>query len=366
MNSFEITNHFGEYDRAVLDGDQAYEEYFTYLKRALNCLLSSFSVRESDLPLEIEVLKDYCGRFLNTIEAFRMKYAFSDNQSMLIDVTDSSFPNFLEFKRLTDDIFKKHEELKKNPSVESLKKHVLDHLIKNHEDPRTLLKQLSKVHYFDSLNLSKLFMEFTPGKLELISKLNDEYDSRRYFYSWASFDSVTNRPYIYLAVFDNPQIVDDKNVDIKREPNFIDAIKKLTHNTAPLNVIASDLDNAYEAVHPKIIKRIDIGPLFGIYSKDESTFTQMLKQHFTPDDFIITYTTEVIFSVGEKRKRSFLSQGELRQVFYIDESNRESMKRMVSQVDKYLITSHRVVQFLNENHPEVIRELAAPPYIYLS
>ena len=243
---------------------------------------------------------------------------------------------------------------------------MLDHLIKNQDHPQHLLRQLSKAYYFDHLNIANLFMEFTPGKLELVSNLKDEHDSRRYCYSWASFDSVTNRPYIYIAVFDNARVFKGENVDVKRNPDFIDTIRKITHNTSPLNVIASDLDNAYEEVHPKIIKRIDLGPLFGLYSKDEHPFSTLLRKHFTVDDFIITYTTEVVFSVGEKRKKSFLSQGELRQVFYINESNKESMKRMVSGVEKYMITSHDVVRYLNDKHPEVIKELAAPPYIYMN
>ena len=70
--------------------------------------------------------------------------------------------------------------------------------------------------------------------------------------------------------------------------------------------------------------------------------------------------------MANKERESFLSQGELRQVFYINESNMESMKRMVSRVEKYIITSHGVVRYLNENHPEVIKELAAPPYIYMN
>jgi hypothetical protein len=363
LKTIDIASHFSEFDRSILEGENAYVDYFNHLKFALDSLLSSLPGMKSDNPYEIDIIKDYCQKFLNTIEVFKIKYAFSDNP-MLVDVTESGFPNFLEFKRLGDDLNKKDERLRSLPIQESLKGKILDYMIQNHEHPYSHLKQLSQVVYFESITEWKMFTEFTPGKLQLIKTLKDDANTRRFLYSWASFDSVTNRPIIYLMVFDNPMYINKKRTDVEHDEDFVEQIRKITHNSAPLKVIASDIDSAYESIKPKILKRIAIGPIFGYYARDEHPHTTMLKDHFQSDDMIFTYDSEVIFSVGEKRTNSFLSKGELRQIFYIDEANKECMDRMVSKVFSYMITSHRVLQFLNTRNPEVIKSLSSPPFIY--
>ncbi|MDQ3101476.1 MAG: hypothetical protein M3R08_08815 [Bacteroidota bacterium] len=75
-------------------------------------------------------------------------------------------------------------------------------------------------------------------------------------------------------------------------------------------------------------------------------------------------TTEIVFSVGqEKRDTGFLSKSELRQVFHVDETNKDCMERMVSEVQKYLFTTHTVLQYLSHQQKELLKELSAPPFI---
>lgn len=365
MKTIDINNHFTELDRSILEGENAYTDYFNYLRRCLNILLSSFDNIHTQSPLEIKVLKNFSQRFLNSIEALRLKYAFDENNQMLIDLTESSFPNFMEFKKLDDDIRKKDVEFDKLPSQDNLKQNILDHLIRKKSDPMPLLQQLSKSSYYIRLKWSNnLLSEFTPGTLELLNEHTDKARTRTYFFSWASYDSVTNKPFIYTMVFDNRPMSKNEPTGIEQDMGFIETIKAATHNSSPLKVIASDIDNAYESVMPKILKRIEIGPIFGKYSQDKHDYTLLLKKNFDDDDFIFTYNTEIVFSTGEKRVKSFLSKGELRQVFYIDESNKECMEKMISDIKSYMITSHRVSQFLNDNDPEQLKKLSAPVYIY--
>ncbi|MBO6515199.1 MAG: hypothetical protein JJ975_01435 [Bacteroidia bacterium] len=364
MKTIDINNHFTELDRSILEGETAYSDYFNYVRDCLNILLSSFDNITTQSSLEIKVLKSFSQKFLNTIEAFRLKYAFEDESPMRIDLTESGFPNFMEFKKLNDDIDRKETALEKLPSQDSLKQSILDHLIRKKEDPRHLLKQLSRSSYYIRLKWSNLFTEFTPGTLELLNEHTDKARTRTYFYSWASYDSVTNKPFIYTMVFDNKAISKEGVTDVDKDPGFVETIKRVTHNTSPLKVIASDIDNAYESVMPKVIKRIEIGPIFGKYAQDKHPHTLLIKKQFSDDDFIFTYNTEIVFSTGEKRTKSFLSKGELRQVFYVDESNKECMEKMVSDYHTYLITSHKVLQYLNDNEPDMLKDLSAPVYTY--
>jgi hypothetical protein len=364
VKTIDINNHFTSLDRSILDGENAYTDYFNYTKNALDILLSSFNRMSSHNPLEVVVLKKFAQKFLNTIEAFRLKYSFDENQSLLVDLTESGFPNFLEYKKLWDDLHKRESMLERFPEAEAIKRNILDHLMKSHSEPTSHLRQLSQRCYFNSLSQKKLFFEFTPGKIELLKEHKDKIETRTYFYSWASFDSVTNKPYVYTMVFDNPTNLGKTDTDIKRDLDFIEVIKRCSHNSSPLKVIASDIDNAYENIYPKILKRIEIGPIYGKYSQDKHPFTLLLKNNFSEEDFLITYQTEIVFSVGQKRTSSFLSKGELRQVFHVDESNKECMDKMISQLDKYLITSHRVLQYINDTQPQILKDLTVPAFIY--
>ncbi len=364
MKTIDINNHFTELDRSILAGENAYSDYFNYVKNCLEILLNSFDSLTSEDSKEIKALKSFSQKYLNSIEALRLKYAYDETNSMLVDVTESGFPNFMEFKKLDADIDKKDAELAKLPSKDSLKQSILDHMVRKKSDPISLLNKLSKSSYYIRLQWSNLFTEFTPGSIELLNQHTDEHKTRTFFYSWASYDSVTNKPYIYIMIFDNPLVSKDPLSGVDNDPAFVETLKKITHNSAPLKVMASDIDNAYENIMPKVLKRIEIGPIYGKYSRDKHKYSLLLRKHFTDDDFIITYKTEVVFSKGEKRSKSFLSKGELRQIFHVDESNKECMDRMVSDMHSYMITSHDVLQYLNDTEPETLKGLAAPVYVY--
>lgn len=292
-----------------------------------------------------------------------MKYTYEEDHRMLLDLTESGFPNHMEFRKLNGDLETKSSQLEKLTSKATTKQEILDALFHLKREPTPLLQKMARHEYLEMINYQSLFTQFTSGKLEILKKFNDENKTRRFLYSWGSFDSVTNRPYIYILVFDNPKTVKNKWKDVKRDLEFMETIRKSTHNTAPLKVIASDIDEAYEFVYPKVLKRIDLGPYFGSFSMDEHPFTELLKNQFSEGDFIFTYTTEVIFSTGEKRTGGFLSKGELRQIFKVDESNKDCMDRMISELHQYMITTHPVVQQLTDKYPKEIKALSAPPYV---
>ncbi|MCB9190705.1 MAG: hypothetical protein H6602_03470 [Flavobacteriales bacterium] len=361
MKTSEVAEHFTPLDRSVLDGEHAYNQYFRYLKFALEQFINSIDHYQGDEPYEAKIIKDFSQKLLNTAEVLSLKYAFNDTHPMLIDLTESGFPNHMEFKRLEDDLNKRADQLKDGPNVDTLKTLILDQMIRSKTEPVRLLKQIAKRTYFELIDEWKLFREHISGPLELMSKGKNFH--WRYLYSWASFDSVTNRPYIYILVFDHFR-QDAEAEKALRSFGFVESIRKVTHNTAPLKVMISDIDALSELIMPKILKRIAIGPIYGQYSQDEHPFTKMLKKRFDYNDFIFRYDAEVIFSVGQQRKESFLTKGELRQIFYIDESNKECMEKMISKLNKYSITSHGVWQYLSEYHPEALNELVVPPYIY--
>jgi hypothetical protein len=128
-------------------------------------------------------------------------------------------------------------------------------------------------------------------------------------------------------------------------------------------VVISDIDNDLPGVQPKVLKRTDIGPVYGRYSKDNHILSQVVQEHFSNDDFVFLFNTEIIFSIGQRKGEKFSTE-KLKQVFFVDESNKECIERMVSQVHKYMLTYHHVVQHLREYHKVMLADLCMSPIAF--
>ena len=380
METSDLLKQLTSQDKTTLEGSDEYAGYFRYLQDTFDRLIESYRSRAirndrprkdgspPDDPREIAIIRDFVGQFLSTIEAFRMKYLCEPDVRLRFDPTDSSFPNHIEFRELEADLQRRDKMLRELPKVEVLKQAILDTLFKHRSVPKDLLRQLGQREYFLLLQRHAtlgggLFREFTPGQLELIDE-GGVTEPRRYLFSWGAFDVLTNRPHVYLLIFDQKQGGMRLDQDAEAYARFETSIRQHTNNTAPLRVIAHDIDAEYPHLFPKVLKRTDLGPLYGHYSKDDHLYTKLLRDHFAPEDRVFRFTTEIIFSIGEKRTKSFLSKGELRQIFFVDQSNAETMERHVSEVHKYMLATHPIVQYLNDHHADRVQALAMPPITF--
>lgn len=363
MKTIDIIDHFGDLDRVRFDDKDAYVEYFEFVKGAFNRLIDSLRSRTQDNPIEIAILKEFLQKYLNTIELLRSKYLFDPYDKMAIDLTDSSFPNYLEFKKIDAEAEKVDQLITTIPSKEALKQEVLDYFFERKAQPIHLLKKLGQAEYFDSLKSTNYMKLYTEGSIYEIGK--GENGSKRYIYNWSSYDSMTNRPHIYMMVFEFA----NQTIDILKEgaQSFKQLIKKLNHDSSPLSVIAKDIDSSYDSIRPKVLKRIDIGPIYCQYSREEHPISKLIQEQFSDSDYAFFYTTEIVHSVGEKEVKEggmFNRKSALRQIFFVDETDKDSLERHVSEVKRYLIASHAVTQYLNANLREYIDDLTAAPITF--
>src|SRR5687768_2437738 len=111
MNNLEILNHFTELDRSILKRDDEYANYFNFLRNIFTLLIESFKQRTDEDPLEMNIVKDFIQKLLNSVETLRLKYYYDEERSIKVDVTDSSFPNFIEFRELEADLKVSDEKL---------------------------------------------------------------------------------------------------------------------------------------------------------------------------------------------------------------------------------------------------------------
>lgn len=363
MKTIDIIDHFSDLDRVRFEEPDEYVNYFNFIKDAFNKLIDSLRSRTQDNPIEIAILKEFLQKYLNTIELLRTKYLFDSDDKMAIDLTDSSFPNYLEFKKIDAEADKVEQLLTTLPSKEALKQEVLDYFFDRKAQPLHLLKKLGQAEYYHALQSSNYMKLYTEGSIYEIGK--GENGAKRYIYNWSSYDSMTNRPHIYMMVFEfaNPTI----NILKEGAESFKGLIRKMNHDSSPLSVIAKDIDNSYDSIRPKVLKRIDIGPIYCRYSKENHDISKVIQEQFGDDDFAFFYTTEIVHSVGEKEVKEggmFNRTSALRQIFFVDETDKDTLERHVSEVNRYLIASHPVVQYLNANMRQYIDNLKVAPITF--
>ena len=193
-------------DSAILDSKEQYVFYHKMIDFTLKELI--YAVQEKQILNQQEVLlfKQYSDLLLYSIEAMRVKYMYDEEENMKVDLTDSGFPNYLEFRYLFNDLELREEYLGKLTNTDVLKEEFLDTLMRKKEPiPKRKLFQAASIVYYTSAKKEYIFNRFVQGKILPAPEGSEE----EYLVSWSFYDVSHNRPYICYMYFD----YDGKNVE---------------------------------------------------------------------------------------------------------------------------------------------------------
>jgi len=122
-----------------------------------------------------------------------------------------------------------------------------------------------------------------------------------------------------------------------------------------VGILALAIDDALDPIHPKIVKRLCIGPLYTPLllaqrptgdADAPSMFATLLQQHGRrPDDFVLQLCDEIVFSKAQQVTRSLLSpRGKVREIFAITETDPECYARRASVVHHNVVMPHDLLQ----------------------
>lgn len=347
----------GDENAATLPSMDAYVSYFQSLAMLLRYLSRCYK-ETAEKSLESRSIEQFFDRLLATIEALRIKYAFSASaeRPLWVDPTSSGFPNFMEFQHVTQDLLTKQERMTTLPPKAMLKSEMLGHMLTRHEEPKASLWKLAERTYLEMLDEARMFLPFTPGELVLM-KTREKF--RAYAFTWGCFDFATNRPYIHTMTFDQ---------DVDREPlelngaawhEFLEVVRGEGARAPDIGILAVAIDQALDYVHPKVLKRLCVGPLFTrqlaelsdpsqLPDTEQRYITELLLQHGRANaDAVLCATEETIISKSQQVTRSMLSpRGKLREVFAITETDPECYRRKASIVQHRVIMPHALLQLL--------------------
>ncbi len=320
-----------------LQGDE-FERYFAKIGVSFETLLKIYKKTSVSENEEEEIVRNYLKRFLNSMQCLRMKYLYSDKE-LKINSCDSGFPSHYEFSSLETDMTEGESKIKGLLPQLTIKRKIIDSIFENNEDPIDLLKKMSERTFLDMLFSKEQFHLFSPGNL---IRLNND---KEYMYYWATFDYSTNIPYIYIMVFETSyDEVFHESEEAMQE--FFKTVKSNGTRAPNLNIVAVSIDEELRKVHPKIIKRISIGPFYaeGFSSHSNDEINSLLSLGDTGRRFIILMRHEHVFSAKQVISNSFFRGEQKREIFHVPEYDTELYSRGISNGESIVILPYEIHQ----------------------
>ena len=332
-------------DSAILDSKEHYVFYHKMVDFAFKELIVAVKKEKICNEIEVQLFKQYCDLLLYSIEAMRVKYMYDDEDNMKVDLTDSGFPNYLEFRYLFNDLELRDEYLGKLTPIATLKEEFLDTLLRKKEPVKKLkLFQASSIVYYTSVNKQFIFNRFVQGKI--ISAPKDS--GADLLISWSFYDVSHNRPFICFMYFN----YDGNRVNDYRD-DIYEVLKSVADRDMSLDTMAYTIDRKLPKVFPKHIKRIDLGPLHNVFAKDEHTVTHTIlesigKKEIPLESYAFSLRVNEVSSKSEFKEGGFFS------------------KQILQRWDdvfkqKYVLAPHRIIQLLYNKTPDMMNGLAKPP-----
>ncbi|TYA71804.1 hypothetical protein [Seonamhaeicola marinus] len=332
-------------DSAILDSKEHYIFYHKMVDYVFKELIVSVQRHKLLNTHEVNMFKQYCDLLLYSVEAMRIKYMYDEEDNMKVDLTESGFPNYLEFRYLFNDLELRNDYLQKLTPVEVLQEEFLDTLMRKKEPiKRSKLFQAASIVYYSSVDKRYIFNRFVQGKIVK----SPEGATTDYMTSWSFYDVASNRPFVCFMYFNySGSDVNDVKGDI------YDVLKNTADRKMKLDTMAYGIDRKLAKVSPKLIKRVDLGPLHNMFAKDENELTHIIlegisKKEIPLESYALSLKIDEVASKSEFKEGSFFSKQLLQRW---DDVFRK----------KYVFAPHRIIQLLYNKTPELMNKLAIPP-----
>ena len=320
----KIWEDYSFYDLVNLESEDENKKYIAKALLTFKTLAKIYQAKiESDQEAmsEHKLVLEYLDQLNHTFELLRIKYLFN-SESLKIDMSDSGFMNFVEINALDVEAQNLKNSFILDSEQTSLKEQMITHMFTHESESPELLEKMGKSRFRQLLGQKKHFSFFNEGKLTLKSE-DDKY--RRYFYHWACFDKRSNMPYIYLLEFDHDLAYPALHEDKDHFERFLTIIKSEGSRAPAAGIVAMAIDQRLEDVHPQILKRICIGPMYSAafsVGLDEEQ-TRIFEQGDQDQKFVFHITEQFVFAQGHsiiqnsKMINGILESEKIRQSFYL-------------------------------------------------
>jgi len=350
------------FDHKVLDSAKATRRYFAKFARIMDHLgeVAELSKTEKLITTpEVKMLRGYFEALSNTFTALSYKFLMADrvgeqaNLKFTIDKSESGFPIFRELMQMASDVTQAKKHLKSLPSQERLKKDMINHILTDQSSPTQLQYALSQRIYYEYLAEKELFLSQNHPQIIWVGK-DLKAKRRNYLVHWASYDSQTNLPAIYLM-----ELQDTSHRalphDERRWPRVQSHLMAQAVSGLKLLTIAKGFDTDFDSLHPKMIRRFHLGPMYShTFTEQRGPLRDVLAQADGEPglDWALAWTVESLVSETTKKEKVGIFKHAERQIFAINKTDFELVDAGVTDIRRSLILPHPAYQVLEENNKD--------------
>jgi len=363
------------FDHKTLEEAETTRRYFAKYERILEHLKQVTKLaKKEDLvtTAEAKILLTYLLGLSYTFTALSYKFLMANRVgkhvgSLLnIDKTDSGFPIYQEILQMAADVSQAKKHLKTLPSQKRLKQDMINHILSEQSAPTKLQYALSQRIYYEYLSSANLFLPgndpqgiWISGKAHRKSGGKNSRDYRSYLIHWAKYDSQTNVPAIYMMELEDtgsralPR-------DERRWPRVQSHLMAQSMSSLKLLTIARGFDRDFNDLHPKFLRRFNIGPMYSHkFTKQRGPLREILSEAKGEPglDWALAWTVESLVSENTTKEKTGMFSTAQRELYRIDTLNAKAAEDGATEIAHSLILPHRAFQVLEEKDPPSLRDV---------
>ena len=239
-------------------------------------------------------------------------------------------------------------------SVAELKDRMVRQIVGDLTIPTALQFALSQRLYYESLAAGGLFWARNDPDAQWIE---DRGDRRHYLVHWAVYDTQVNLPVVYL--FDvqdsgrTPLPTDDRRWPLVQQGLMAQSLGGLK-----LLTMAQGFDKDFEAIHPKRLRRLTLGPMHSQnFTLQSGPISDVLKAANAPDgqDWALVWTVEDLISDREEEVKDGWFSSSPRQIYKLDPV--AGVELGATRQDRMIILPEKPYQVLVEQNPKGLQGL---------
>lgn len=352
-------------DHAPLTETTAMRRYFAKFERIIGHLhdVSSETTGQGQLgELETQVVEGYLQALSSTFQVLFYKHLMAPRvpnalpHHLEIDRVDSGFPVFRELLQMGNDLAQSDARLKGLPKAETLKDEMLDQILGERTIPTRLQFALSQRLYYQGLQGRALFWAQNAPQCVWIKTVGKR---RQFLIHWAIYDSQTNLPLIYLMLVEDTGRAGLPK-DERRWPRVQSHLSAQSLASLKLLTIAKGFDEDFDELHPKFLRRIQIGPMMShAFTRQRGPLREILEEAKSEPglDWALSWTTETLVSKEAKEVSAGWFSSVEREVFDLETMGGLAEDSGVTHKQDALILPQKPYQVLEDRDPPSLRRV---------
>ncbi|MEL6818126.1 MAG: hypothetical protein AAFP80_05730 [Pseudomonadota bacterium] len=349
---------------------QIIQRYFGAVDAALDGL--NIFLRDESSPLYkhglvAQALMPYVARLDASFDTWLNRLSHSSR--FKISRAESGFPIFQHVLELEKDQRTAERRLAAISDADELREEMADFILRHKAFPEDLQATMAERLYLEAVKDGDLFGSFVMPETLRVS-VNPRTKRPYYLTHWGAYDGSENLPMIYSMVAEDssPDMVRDlvtkdgklsKTYDIPLPIGGLlnPAMAKKFDQIAEANsayslspvTIAKNIDEAFDHLHPKQLRRIVLGPFYsaGITANNDVINRILDNVRDAANAWLLTWTVQDVFSKSERpAKKGLWSSEPAREEFHIETEDLDATRMGVSAYEKHALVPHEAYQAL--------------------